>query len=211
MRRNLILLALFAIVIQCCAKIFYTADAASLAQSHHLIAIAPPSVSIEELKTTDPQSLIKQQKAASIDFQIEMYNQMLERKRQGMMTVKIQDLNTTIAKLRRAGYYDGTLLSPLEVCQTLGVDGIITSNYKLSKPMSKVEAVGWGLVSWALIGHFLDIFTNTANTVIVSIGIHDFKNEKIIWKYDNILSSGILSTPDKLVNALIRKAARKMP
>lgn len=211
MKRYLILLAVLAIVFQCCAKIYFTADGTSLAQSHHLIAIAPPFVSIEALKKIDTRSLTEQQKTASIDFQIEMYNQMLERRRQGLITVRIQDLDTTIAKLGRAGYYDGIQLSPIEICQTLGVDGIITSNYKLSKPQSKGAAVGFGVVSWAILGHFLDIFTNTTNTVLVSIGIHDFKTNKMIWNYDNILSSGILSSPDKLVNTLMRKANKKMP
>lgn len=211
MKKYLILLAVLAIVFQSCAKIYYTADSASLAQNHRLIAVAPPSVSIAGSEKIDLQSLIEQQKTASVNFQIEMYNQLLERERQGLITVKIQDFDTTIAKLRRAGYYDGTLLSPLEICWTLDVDGVITSNCKLSKPISKGEAVVSGLFSWAILGHFLDIFTNTTNTVKVSIGILDFKTKKMIWNYDNILSSGILSTNDQLVNTLMIKASRKMP
>jgi len=211
MKKYTIPLALLAIVFQGCAKIYCTADSASLAQDHHLIAIAPPSVSIAASEKTDLQSLIEQQKTASVNFQIEMYNQMLERKREGMIAVKIQDFDTTITKLRRAEYYFSTLLSPPEICRTLGVDGVITSDYKLSKPMSKGEAIGFGLLSWAMLGHFLDIFANPTNTVLISIGIYDIKTKKMIWSYDQIYSSGILSTPDRLVESLIRKATRKMP
>jgi hypothetical protein len=185
-----------------CAKIYYSSDATSLAQSHKLIAIAPPSVSIAATKKMDAQALIEQQKTESINFQKEMYSWLLKRKMQGRIAVEIQDVETTVAKLKKAGYYDGNPLSPSEICDALGVDGLITSNYSLSKPMSEGAAVALGL----LVGVW-----GSTNSATVAISIHDRNTKKMIWNFDHKLSGGTFSTPAQIVDGLMRQASRKMP
>jgi hypothetical protein len=61
-----------------------------------------------------------------------MYSWMLKRKMQGTISVEIQDVETTNAKLSNGGFDNGKLLTPIEMCNILGVDGIVTSNYSLS-------------------------------------------------------------------------------
>ena len=185
-----------------CAKIYYSSDATTLAHNHQIIAIAPPSISIAATKKIDGQALIEQQKTESINFQKEMYSWMLKRKMQGRISVEIQDVETTNAKLKKAGYFDGTPLSPIEICETLGVDGLMTSNYSLSKPMSEGAAVALGL----LVGVW-----GATNSATVSISIHDLKTKKMIWNFDHKLSGSTFTTPAKIVDALMRQASRKMP
>jgi hypothetical protein len=185
-----------------CAKIYYSSDAVSLAQGHKLIAIAPPSVSIAPSKKIDGQALIEQQKTESINFQKEMYSWMLKRKMQGRIAVEIQDVETTVAKLKKAGYYDGTPLSPAEICEAIGVDGLITSNYSLSKPMSEGAAIAVGL----LVGVW-----GPTNSATVAVSIHDLKTQKMIWNFNHKLSGSTFSTPAQIVDGLMRQASRKMP
>ena len=64
-----------------------------------------------------------------------MYSWMLKRKMQGRITQEIQEVETTNALLKKAGYPENPLTSA-ELCSVLGVDGIMSSNYSLSKPMS---------------------------------------------------------------------------
>jgi hypothetical protein len=201
MKRSIFLLVGAAFMLQSCAKIFYAPDARSLAQNQKIIAIAPPKVSIAARKNIDGAALIEQQKTESVNFQREMYGWMLKRKMQGTISVEIQDVETTIALLTKAGVNEGKILTPNDMCQILGVDGILTSNYSLSKPMSEGAAIAVGLVAgvWG-----------PTNQATVSLSIHDSDTKKMIWNFDHKLSSS-LGTPARLVDDLMRQASRKMP
>lgn len=189
------------ILLQSCAKVFYSPDARSLANHHEIIAIIPPTVSIAARKKVDAAALIEQQKTESINFQREMYSWMLKRKMQGTIFVDIQDIETTNAKLAAAGFQDAGLLTPTDLARVLNVDGVLTSNYSLSKPMSEGAAIALAvLAQWWV----------PTNEAVVSLSIHDSGTEKMIWNYDHKLSSS-LSSPARLVNELMRQASRKMP
>lgn len=190
-----------ALLLQSCAKIFYTPDSRALAQNQKIIAIAPPKVSIAARKNIDGNALIEQQKTESVNFQREMYSWMLKRKMQGSVAVEVQDVETTIALLNKAGINEGKILTPKDMCQILGVDGIMTSNYSLTKPMSEGAAIAVGV----LVGVW-----GPTNEATVSLSIHDYGTNKMIWNFDHKLSSS-LGTPAKLVDALMRQASRKMP
>jgi hypothetical protein len=38
-------------------------------------------------------------------------------------------------------------MSPFEICEVLGIDGLMTSNYYLTKPMSEEGAIASGILS----------------------------------------------------------------
>ena len=184
-----------------CAKIFYSPDAKALAQNEKTIAIIPPTISIAASKLIDAESMKEQQKTTSINFQNEMYSWMLRRKMQGKISNEIQNIETTNAILKKLGYPENPMVID-ELCSVLGVDGIITSNYSLSKPLSDGAAVAVALFSgtWS-----------ATNEVFATLSISDCKNKKIIWNYDNKYSGSIGSSPSRLVNALMRDASKKMP
>jgi len=188
-------------LLQSCAKIFYSPDATPLARAQKIIAIAPPKVAIAARKNIDGNALIEQQKTESVNFQREMYSWMLKRKMQGTITIEIQDVETTNAKLANAGFNNGQLLTPIDMCNILGVDGIMTSNYSLSKPMSEGAAIAVAL----LVGVW-----GATNEATVSLSIHDQSAKKMIWNFDHKLSSS-LGSPARLVDALMRQASREMP
>ncbi len=199
MKKSIFLLIVTAILLQSCAKVFYTPDARYIAGSHKVIAIVPPRVSIAPSKKVDAAALIEQQKTESINFQREMYSWMLKRKMQGNIFVDIQDVETTNALLSDAG--DVGLLTPADLTRVLNVDGILTSNYSLSKPISEGGAIALAVLAgwWA-----------PTNEAVVSLSIHDSGSGKMIWNYDHKLSS-TLGTPARLVDELMRQASRKMP
>jgi len=201
MKRPLFFLIAVTFLLQSCAKIFYSPDAIPLARAQKVIAIAPPNVAIAARKNIDGTALIEQQKTESVNFQKEMYSWMLKRKMQGTITVEVQDVETTNAKLANAGFNNGQLLTPIDMCNILGVDGIMTSNYSLSKPMSEGAAIAAAL----LVG-----FWGATNEATVSLSIHDQSANKMIWNFDHKLSSS-LGSPARLVDALMRQASREMP
>src|SRR5665647_3427817 len=189
MKKSLISLIVAVFLLQSCAKVFYAPDARYVASTHKTIAIVPPKVSIAARKKVDAAALIEQQKTESINFQREMYSWMLKRKMQGTIFVDIQDVETTNALLSDAGFKDPGLLTPAELSRVLNVDGILTSNYSLSKPISEVAAIALAVIAgwWA-----------PTNEAVVSLSIHDSGSEKMIWNYDQKLSSS-LSSPARLV------------
>jgi len=195
-------LVLFSILLlSSCAKIYHSPDADQLANNHKTIAILPPSVSIAANKKTDAEALKEQQKTESLNFQKEMYSWLLRRKMQGRILQEIQDVETTNAKLKKAGYPE-TILTPSEMCDILGVDGVIGSNYALSKPMSDGAAVAMVLIFGS---------SGSTNEVRVSLNINDCLNKKLIWNYDHKFSGGIGSSPSRLVDDLMRHASKNMP
>lgn len=199
--KQLSLLILVVFSISSCAKIFYSKDAYQLAHDQKLIAIVPPVVTITPNKKIDVQLMKEQQKAESLNFQKEMYSWMLKRNMQGKISQDIQELEATNVLLQKAGYPE-TPLTSAEICEVLGVDGIMTSSYHLAKPMSEGVAVAAAVLTG---------FLGTTNDVNVTLNIHDCSNKKMIWNYDHKYSGGIGSSPTRLVDELMRQASKKMP
>jgi hypothetical protein len=193
-------LVLMLLLFSSCAKTFYSTDAQNLAENHRSVAIVPPVVTIQPTKKMTPQDVALQQQAETRSFQEEMYSWMLKRKSQGKIKPEVQDIQTTNAILQQAGYPE-KLLTPAQMCEILKVDGILSSNYHLSKPMSEGAAV----VTTILIG------VGTTNEVHASLSIHDCSQQKLMWNYDHKYSGGIGSSPSRLVDGLMREASKKMP
>lgn len=199
--KSLSLLIIAGMLFTSCAKIFYSPDAIDLAMNHKTIAILPPSVSIAANKKVDAEAIKEQQRTESVNFQKEMYSWMLKRKMQGKILQEIQDLETTNAKLKNAGYPDKMFTSG-EMCEILGVDGTLSSNYSLSKPMSQGAAIAVGVLFGAW---------GATNEVTVDLDIKDCANNKLMWNYNHKFSGSIGSSPARLVDELMRHASKKMP
>jgi hypothetical protein len=226
MKRDLIVLTLFCVLSQSCAKVYYaadniysSADAVTIAQNHHLVAVAPPAVSIETSEEIDIRALLFQQESISKDFQKETVNWLLKRKHEKKLAVEIQNTDTTNARLRRAGYYNDTLWSAIKICRTLGVDGVIISKYVLDKPMSAGQVLETGILGVAAQGTLPPGLRNKGlgppmhaswPTLAAEISIYDLKTNKIIWTADHRLSVGVYSSA-RIVNGLFNYKNRKMP
>ena len=195
------LIVLVAVLFSSCAKIFYSPDAYALAHNQKVIAIIPPSVSIAAKKNVGAEAMKEQQNTESINIQKEMYSWMLQRKMQGKISQEIQEVVTTNALLKKAGYPE-TPLTTAELCEVLGVDGIMTSNFGLSKPMSDGAAIAEAILSDS---------RSSTNEVHASLSINDYKNNKLIWNYDYKSSGSLGSSTSKLVDDLMREASLKMP
>jgi hypothetical protein len=184
-----------------CAKVFYSPDAKTLADKQQIIAIIPPTISIAANRKIEAEAMIEQQRTESLNFQNEIYSWMLRRKMQGRITKEIQEVETTNALLQQAGYPERRMTTA-ELCEVLGVDGIMSSNFGLSKPMSDGAAVALGVLVGA--------WGNT-NEVRATISISDCENKKLLWNYEHKLSGGLGSSPSRIVDQLMRQASRKMP
>jgi hypothetical protein len=184
-----------------CARIYHSPDASALAKKQKTIAIIKPTVSIAAGRRVDAEALKEQQKTEAVNIQKEIYSWMLRRKDQGKLDQEIQEIESSNALLQKAGYPE-TPLTNKELCNVLGVDGVIASNFSMSKPMSEGASIATGVLfgTWG-----------TTNEVEASLSIHDCSAKKMIWNYNHKFSGSIGSSPARLVDGLMRQASRKMP
>ena len=197
----IIILSVSLIFIGGCATVYLSPDGQSLSSKHNIVAILPPSIVLKSTKGMSAETVKQQQDDEAKVFQQEVYSYMLQRKSKGQMVIDIQDVEETNVILKRNNL-DILNMTTDEICQTLEVDGVLSSQFSLSKPMSGGAAV-------ALL--FLTGFGGATNEVTVSMSLKDCSQKSLIWKYDHKYSGGVLSSPASLVKTLMRDASKKMP
>lgn len=192
----------------CGPSIYMAQDFRSYAPKHKTVAILPAAVtmqlrpnqarrmSMEQLRATEQQS--------GIDFQEKIYAWLLRRSQQRGYTVQFQDIMQTNTRLRESNipYTELRSHSPQELAKILGVDAVLTTSVRTSKPMSDGAAVAVGLLvgAWGA--------TNQAN---ITVNIHESDAGKLLWKYDYIASGSVGSSTEGMVNVLMRNASKKFP
>lgn len=199
--KSILLFTISIFTLSSCAKVFYSPDAQKLASKEKLLAIAPPKVSIAAKKNVDAESLKTQQMTESTNFQNEMYTWLLQRQMKGLISQKIQEVEVSQSKIQAANP-TGKVLTNKEVCDILGVDGIITSNFALAKPMSDGAAVAAAV----LIGVW-----GSTNSVAVTANTYNCSEEKITMSFDHKVSGGLGSNTSSLVDELMRIFSKRMP
>jgi hypothetical protein len=196
----LILTIVTCFITQSCAKIFYSPQASTQAKSHEILAILPPTVSIAAKRKTDAEAIKEQQKTESLNFQKEMYAWLLKRQMKGQFVCEFQEPEYTNAKLLQAGYPEEPLTTE-DICEILQVDGLIRSNFGLSKPVSDGAAIAIAIFGGAA----------ATNEVRINYTISDCESKKIMFSYDHKHSGSLGSSASRLVDALMKKISKKMP
>lgn len=198
---KILFLIISAFITQSCAKIYYSPDAFSQARNHETLAILPPTVSIAAKRKTDAEAIAEQQKTESLNFQKEMHSWLLKRKMRGQFYCEFQDPDYTNAKLKKEGFPDEPLTTE-EICSILNVDGIIKSNYALSKPMSNGAAIALAVLGGV---------GGSTNQVRVNYSINDCSTRQLIFNYDHKYDGGIGTSPARLVDDIMKHISKKMP
>lgn len=196
--KNYIIIIVVSIFVSGCASIYLAPNGQSIVNKHETVAIIQPKVSIKARKNIDAEAIKESQRTSSLEFQQEIYKFLLKRKSQGKMHVNIQDVEETNVILLRSSNKN---LTTKEMCEVLGVDAVMTSNFALSKPMSTGAALALALVG----------FVGSTNEVVVSLNIKNCDDSVLLWKYDHKYSGGIGTSPSTLVEGLMRHASKKMP
>ena len=209
MKKLLSCLVLFALILSSCGpQIYKTTDFQDVTKNHKTVAIIPAAVMIQlrpnDAKKTSPEQIDKNQEATGYALQEKMYGWFLRRSDKYQFTVKFQDVSQTNALLQDAklSYKDIQKKSKSELAKLLGVDAVISSSLRTDKPMNEGVAVALGVV--------FGVWGNT-NKAFTTINIHEGKKGDLLWKYDYEASGSVGSSPENLVNALMRNASKKFP
>ncbi|MFD0993734.1 hypothetical protein [Tenacibaculum geojense] len=179
-----------------------------ISENHKSIAILPFNAQVKlrknQMKNMSNDDLIRLEKAEGKSIQKAMYSWFLKRKKRGdMQTIEVQDPNVTMAKLRKNNIKQENLIeyTPQELANLLEVDAIISGDYKTDKPMSEGASVALGL----LVG-----FWGTTNSATINMSVHNAEDGVLLWNYNKKVRGSLGSSPEDLINKLMRKASRRL-
>jgi hypothetical protein len=200
MKKSFLLLSLSILLLVSCAKVYYSPEAEAASRNHKIIAVVLPSVYIPPQKKMTNDELAQVTIKEAERFQYGMVSWLLKRKQENKIHVDILDAATTLAKIKNATM-DGKYLTPAEMAEVLDVDAVLTSNYKLTKPMS----TGAAIITTILFG------VGTTNQIMVGMELYDRKTKKMIYNFSHGVSGGLFNTSDQLVEEVMRVASKKLP
>ena len=180
----------------------------SLARDHKKIAVVPFTVQLglrpKEREKLSNEQFMEMQKNEGLAAQSALVSWFLKKQNAQDYDLQFQDVKTTNALLIKAGMDISNLAAytPDELAKVLGVDAVMGGMVKTSKPLSDGASIAMG----ALIG-----FYGSTNAGNISITLNDAAEGDLLWKYDNDLSGSLGSDMDAIMDALMRRAAKKFP
>jgi curli biogenesis system outer membrane secretion channel CsgG len=188
-----------------CGPTIYKAESFETSQSKiKTLAIIPFNTSIDSKrlpKNVTLETLKQSEEKTGYNVQNNVYTYFLQRNKE--YSIEFQDVDRTNAILRKNNLTcsDISLKDRAELCQLLGVDGVVTGKISMSKPMSEGAAVVVGVLFGAW---------GSTNKTDVTISVHD-KEAKLQWKYDYQASGSVGSSSENLAKSLMRNASKKFP
>lgn len=206
MKKLLFLLLPFSVLSQ--TSLYENPDFESIADGHQIIAMVPFKTQVKlrpkQMKDMSEEQLDRLERSEGEGIQTAMYSWFLKRKKRGkMQRIQVQDPRTTNAKLAKLGidYTNIIEYTPMELAKILEVDALISGDFETNKPMSEGASVALGL----LIG-----FWGSTNSAIVNMSIHNAEDGVLLWNYNKKVRGSLGSSPEDLVNILMRKASRRL-
>ncbi|ANH61719.1 MULTISPECIES: hypothetical protein [Dokdonia] len=179
-----------------------------IAKDHKIIAIVPFKTQVKlrpkQMKDMTDEQLERLEKAEGESLQTGMFSWFLKRKKRGKLTtLEIQQPSRTNALLKKQGIDYSNLYEYTtdDLAKILEVDAVISGDYETNKPMSDGASIALGL----LVG-----FWGSTNTAIVNMSVNNGADGTLLWNYNKKVRGGLGSSPEDLVNVLMRKASRRL-
>ncbi|MCL5128676.1 MULTISPECIES: hypothetical protein [unclassified Algibacter] len=179
-----------------------------IAKSHKIIAVVPFKTQVKlrpkQMKDMSNEQLHKLEKAEGEGIQTAMYSWFLKRKKRGkLLSLEVQDPKVTTALLKRNEIdYDNVLdYTPKELADILEVDAVISGDFETNKPMSEGASVALGVLFGAW---------GSTNNAIINMSVHNALDGVLLWNYNKKVRGSIGSSPEDLINILMRKASRRL-
>ena len=180
----------------------------AIAKNHQSIGIIPFKATVKlrpkQMAKMSHEQFKRLEISEGKSIQTAMYSWFLKRKKRGkLLSIEVQDPNKTMALLGKEGITQENLsnYTPEEIAKILGVDALISGTYNTNKPMSEGASVALGV----LIG-----FWGTTNSATVNMSVHNASDGVLLWNYNKKVRGSIGSSPEDLINVLMRKASRRL-
>ncbi|MEM9686901.1 MAG: hypothetical protein AAF934_08260 [Bacteroidota bacterium] len=178
-----------------------------VAETHQTIAILPFKAIVKlrpkQMKDMSEEQLKKMEADEGLAVQNALHSWFLKRKKQGKTDKDVQEPSRTNALLKKNEIDMSTIdaYTLEELAALLGVDAVISGTLKTNKPMSEGASAALGL----LVG-----FWGSTNSGTLEMSVNDGKTGDLMWKYEKKLGRSMGSDTDTVINALMRKASRRL-
>lgn len=189
-------------------SLYENPDFDEIAKSHKTIAVVPFKTQVKlrpkQMKDMTTEQLHKLEKAEGESIQTAMFSWFLKRKKRGkLQQIDVQDPKVTTALLKRNNIdYDNiNEYTPQEIAKILEVDAVISGEYETNKPMSEGASAALGI----LIG-----FWGSTNSAVINMSVHNAADGVLLWNYHKKVRGSLGSSPEDLINILMRKASRRL-
>ncbi|HPF10958.1 MAG TPA: hypothetical protein PKW08_01810 [Flavobacteriaceae bacterium] len=189
-------------------NLYENPDFDEIAKNHKIIAIVPFKTQVKlrprQMEKLGEGDLERMEKSEGESLQNGMYSWFLKRKKRGKLAgLELQDPKRTNALLKKQGIdYDNVYeYTSDEIAKILEVDAVIMGDYETNKPMSEGASVALGL----LIG-----FWGSTNSATVNMSVYNGIDGVLLWNYNKKVSGSLGSSPEDLINILMRKASRRL-
>lgn len=203
-----ILLLFFTYTLLAQTNLYENPDFDEIAKSHKIIAIVPFKTQVKlrpkQMKDITPEQLERLERSEGESIQSAMYSWFLKRKKRGdLQSLEIQDPRVTTSMLKKKDIdYDNIMdFTPQELANILEVDAVISGEFETNKPMSEGAGVALGLV--------LGVWGST-NSATMNMSVHNAADGVLLWNYNKKVSGSVGSSPEDLINILMRKASRRL-
>ena len=202
------LLLSFFINIQAQTNLYENPDFDKIAESHKIIAIVPFKTQVKlrpkQMKDMTTEQLKNLERSEGESIQSAMYSWFLKRKTRGdLKDLEIQDPRVTTSMLKKQNIdYDNIMeFTPQELAKILEVDALISGEFETNKPMSEGAGIALGVV--------LGVWGST-NSATMNMSVHNAVDGVLLWNYNKKVSGSVGSSPEDLINILMRKASRRL-
>lgn len=174
-----------------------------LSGHHRTLAILPfkTYLTLENINGKQEQELAKREGYA-VQAALESYFSPKNKRRKSY--VDFQNVSRTNALLRQHDItYDNVdLFTTKQLCEILGVDGLISGHLNLSVLLSKGLPEGFNILEW---------FGVSSNYGRIGLKISDGESGKLLWKYEKEINRKTGKDTRELIEKMMRKASRKFP
>ncbi len=194
--------------IQAQTNLYENPDFDKIAESHKIIAIVPFKTQVKlrpkQMKDMTSEQLQRIERSEGESIQSAMYSWFLKRKKRGdLNTLEVQDPRITTSMLKKQNIdYDNIMdFTPQELTKILEVDAVISGEFETNKPMSEGAGVALGLV--------LGVWGST-NSATINMSVHNAADGVLLWNYNKKVAGSVFSSPEDLINVLMRKVSRRL-
>ena len=179
----------------------------SISKNHKKIAILPFITTLKLDKKThhftkEQLESLGENEGYAVQNALETY--FLKRKKRKKLSVDVQDTQTTNATLAKNNitYQNIDIYTSQELARLLDVDAVINGNLTLNALISKGVSTDFDLLSY---------LTGKSDYGRIAIKISDGNSGKLLWKYEKIITRKSGRDTDAIIDAMMKKAARKLP
>lgn len=195
---------------QLTAKVYEDPSLSGMVAAHTTVAILPMDVTVKDVKSNKKNRMTLEEikdaeESYRSGFQNSMYSWFLKMKKKGKFLKEIQDVTRTNALLKKNGIADVETLSEYtmdDIAKMLEVDAVFFGSVITTKSMS----AGGAFAIAAITG--IGVKTGDADVVI---RLYDGQEGKMIWSFDRTVSSSYSSSPDEMVDYLMKRVSKRFP